>query len=77
MCGRFTDRFMWRELVELYRITEPYIHPVSNMRLQYNFAPMQCGMVVRFDKERRRESRLSYGGASFRNGRRSKKAALR
>jgi hypothetical protein len=32
MVGRLTNRFTWREIVELYRITEPYIAPVSNMR---------------------------------------------
>lgn len=55
MCGRFTNRFTWRELVELYRITEPYIHPISNLQPRFNFAPMQRGIVVRLDAEGRRE----------------------
>jgi putative SOS response-associated peptidase YedK len=55
MCGRFTNRFTWRELVELYRITEPYIHPISNMRPRFNFAPMQSEIVIRLDAEGRRE----------------------
>jgi putative SOS response-associated peptidase YedK len=55
MCGRFTNRFTWRELVELYRITEPYIHPISNLEPRFNFAPMQRGVVVRLDKEGRRQ----------------------
>ena len=38
ICGRFTNRFTWRELVELYRITEPYLTPVSNLEPRYNFA---------------------------------------
>ena len=55
MCGRFTNQYTWRELVDLYRITEPYIHPISNLEPRFNFAPMQRGVVVRLDKEGRRE----------------------
>lgn len=55
MCGRYTNQYKWRDLVELYRITEPYITPVSNMEPRYNFAPMQRGIVVRLDMEGRRE----------------------
>src|ERR1700692_1045750 len=55
MCGRFTNQYAWRELVDLYRITEPYIHPISNLEPRFNFAPMQRGVVVRLDKEGRRE----------------------
>ncbi len=55
MCGRFTNRYTWRELVELYRITEPYVHPISNLQPRFNFAPMQRGIVIRLDKEGRRE----------------------
>lgn len=43
------------ELVDLYRITEPYIRPISNLEPRFNFAPMQRGLVVRLDKEGRRE----------------------
>ncbi|HEX4078585.1 MAG TPA: SOS response-associated peptidase [Rhizomicrobium sp.] len=62
MCGRFTNRFTWRELVELYRITEPYLTPVSNLEPRYNFAPMQKGIVVRLDKEGRREPAMMRWG---------------
>ena len=55
MCGRFTSQYTWRELVDLYRITEPYIRPISNFEPRFNFAPMQRGPVVRLDKEGRRE----------------------
>ena len=50
MCGRFTNQYTWRELVDLYRITEPYIHPISNLEPRFNFAPMQRGVVVRLVK---------------------------
>ena len=36
-------------------LTEPYIHPISNLEPRFNFAPMQRGIVVRLDKEGRRE----------------------
>ncbi len=35
MCGRFTQRYTWRELVALYRLTQP---PV-NLQARYNIAP--------------------------------------
>ena len=55
MCGRYTNQYKWRDLVELYRITEPYITPISNMRPRYNMPPTDPGLVVRLDKEGRRE----------------------
>lgn len=55
MRGRYTNQFIWRELVELCRITEPYIHPISNLRPRYTMPPTDPGLVVRLDKERRRE----------------------
>ena len=48
MCGRFANQYT---LVDLYRITEPYIAPISNLEPRFNFAPMQRGIVVRPDKE--------------------------
>lgn len=49
MCGRFTNQFTWRELVELYRITEPYLTPPSNLQPRFNFAPTDTGPVIRLD----------------------------
>jgi putative SOS response-associated peptidase YedK len=62
MCGRFTNQYTWRELVELYRITEPYIAPISNLEPRFNFAPTQRGPVVRLDKEGRRGDDQRQGG---------------
>jgi putative SOS response-associated peptidase YedK len=55
MCGRFTNQYSWRELVELYRITEPYLGAALNLEPRYNFAPQQRGVVIRLDREGRRE----------------------
>src|SRR5438270_1388176 len=55
MCGRFTNQFAWRELVDLYRITEPYLGPISNLQPRFNFAPTDTGPVIRLDNESRRE----------------------
>ena len=43
MCGRFTQSYTWRELVELYRLTLP----ARNLRLRYSIAPMTTIDVVR------------------------------
>ena len=43
MCGRFTQFFTWRELVELYRLTLP----VRNLRPCYNITPTMTIDVVR------------------------------
>ena len=47
MCGRFTNRYSWRELHELYRATEPWIGPASNLEPRYNIAPMQRVVALR------------------------------
>ena len=43
MCGRFTQTYTWRELVELYRLTQP----ARNLRPRYNIAPTTAIDVVR------------------------------
>lgn len=55
MCGRFTRLMSYRQLVEIYRITEPEIGPEPELRPQYNLAPSQSAAVVRLDTQGRRE----------------------
>jgi putative SOS response-associated peptidase YedK len=43
MRGRFTQSYMWRELVELYRLTQP----TRSLRPRYNIAPTTTIGVVR------------------------------
>jgi putative SOS response-associated peptidase YedK len=43
MCGRFTQSYTWRELVDLYRLTQP----ARNLRPRYNIAPTTGIDVVR------------------------------
>jgi putative SOS response-associated peptidase YedK len=43
MCGRFTQSYTWRELVELYKLTQLAL----NLRPRYNIAPTTVIDVVR------------------------------
>jgi putative SOS response-associated peptidase YedK len=45
MCGRFTNRYTWRELYELYVLSTDF--PPSNFQPRYNIAPTQEVPVVR------------------------------
>ncbi|WGJ15772.1 SOS response-associated peptidase [Methylocapsa sp. D3K7] len=46
MCGRFTQSYTWRELVELYRLTVP----ARNLRPRYNIAPTTTIDVLRLSE---------------------------
>jgi putative SOS response-associated peptidase YedK len=43
MCGRFTQSYTWRELVDLYRLTVPALY----LRPCYNIAPTMAVDVLR------------------------------
>ena len=43
MCGRFTQKYTWRELVELYRLTQP----ARNLEPRYNVAPTSTIDAIR------------------------------
>ena len=59
MCGRFTNRYTWAELVRLYRLTgEP---PQSNFPPRYNIAPTQNSFVVRLRDGQRELADLRWG----------------
>ena len=43
MYGRFTQSYTWRDLVEVYQLTQP----ARNLRPRYNIAPTMTIDVVR------------------------------
>lgn len=45
MCGRHTHHHTWREIVELYRLTD--WPPPSNLQPRYNIAPTQQTPIIR------------------------------
>ena len=56
MCGRFTNRYSWRELKELYELSDVlYPKAPSNFEPRYNIAPTQTSFVVRLGVAGRRE----------------------
>lgn len=60
MCGRFTNRYAWPELKELYGLAEPY--RASNFPPRYNIAPTQQSFVARTAKDGSRElAELKWG----------------
>jgi len=64
MCGRFTNRYSWREIKELYDLTTPYL--TSNFPPSYNIAPTQQSFVVRVAKDGSRElAELKWGLVPF------------
>ena len=58
MCGRFTQRFSWREVHAFLRLGGG---PAANLRPRYNLAPSQNAAVVRNDCGERRLSMLRWG----------------
>ena len=57
MCGRFTQRFSWREVHALLSLSGP----APNLRPHYNLAPSQSAAVVRGDGGERTLSMLRWG----------------
>lgn len=61
MCGRFTNRYTWRELHELYSALDEWQQPTPNWPARYNIAPTQSVPVVRLIDGRRRLDFLRWG----------------
>jgi putative SOS response-associated peptidase YedK len=59
MCGRFTNRYSWRQLKELYDLTTPYMG--SNFPPRYNIAPTQDTFVVRLKDGKRELESMRWG----------------
>lgn len=59
MCGRFSNRYSWRELYELYMLTAGV--PAFNSEPRYNAAPTQRLPVIRQSDGIRRADLMSWG----------------
>jgi putative SOS response-associated peptidase YedK len=60
MCGRYTHRHTWAEIVALYRLTAPAVAP-NEFIPRYNLAPTQSGPVMRERDGRRELAMLRWG----------------
>ena len=59
MCGRFTRIYTWRELVRLYRLTDP--SPPSNLQPRYNICPTTTIDAVIERAGKRRLEQMRWG----------------
>ncbi len=59
MCGRYTQMMSWRELVELYRLTDD--QPALNVPARYNVAPTQQVPIVRLEDGKRHLAMVRWG----------------
>mgnify|MGYP003340416029 CR=1 FL=1 len=63
MCGRYTYKLSWAEIVALYRLTLPD-EPPERLRPSYNVAPTQDIPFVRMEEGRRRFALARWGLSS-------------
>ena len=62
MCGRFSNRLSWRELHDLYDLS----NVPMNLDARSNIAPTQLSLVIRRDAEgKRRASMIRWGLIPF------------
>ncbi len=64
VCGRYTHRHTWPEIVALYRLTQPAVAP-NDFGPRYNIAPTQVAPVVRECDGRRECAMLRWGLIPF------------
>jgi putative SOS response-associated peptidase YedK len=64
MCGRYTHRHTWPEIVALYRLTQPAVAP-NDFGPRYNIAPTQRALVVREQDGKRQAAMLRWGLIPF------------
>lgn len=57
MCGRFTQKLSWAELVELYRLTQPPL----NLEPRYNVAPTTQVLTIRSEAGHRLAAMMRWG----------------
>jgi putative SOS response-associated peptidase YedK len=63
MCGRFTVKATWAELVALYRLTMDA--PPHNLRPRYNVCPTDPVDVVTAEGDKRELVSMRHGSASY------------
>jgi putative SOS response-associated peptidase YedK len=64
MCGRYTHRHTWPEIVALYCLTQPAVAP-NDFSARYNIAPTQRALVVRERDGKRQAAMLRWGLIPF------------